>query len=58
MKRFSARLGIVLIITAILLFGGGVVRAGAMLFRANVGIYEALILGAIGAVVYLSSRRK
>jgi hypothetical protein len=51
-------LGIGLILIAILWFGAGIIRTGALLFRANVGIYEALILAVIGIVVLLSSRRK
>jgi len=39
-------------------FGSSIVRAGALLLRANVGIYEALIVAVIGVTVLLSSRRK
>ena len=58
MKNTAARLGMTLLLIAILWFGSGILRTGALLFRANVGIYEALILAAIGIVVLLSSRRK
>ena len=57
-KNTSTRLGIGLILIAILWFGAGIIRTGALLFRANVGIYEALILAVIGIVVLLSSRLK
>jgi len=58
LKNTATRLGIALILIAIVWFGSGIIRTGALLLRANVGIYEALIVAVIGIVVLLSSRRK
>ena len=57
-RSTATRIGIALILIAMVWFGSSIVRAGALLLRANVGIYEALIVAVIGVFVLLSSRRK
>ena len=58
MKRGTWVLGIVVIVFAVLWFASGALRMGVMMLRANVGLYEALILAVLGAILLLTSRRR
>jgi hypothetical protein len=57
-KRSTWILGIILVIVALVWFASGALRMGVLMLRANVGMYEALILAVLGLAVMLSSRRK
>jgi hypothetical protein len=50
--------GLVLLAAAALLFVLGAARVGFVVARATVGLYEAIIIAALGLVLYLTSRRE
>ena len=52
------RIGIVIIILAALSFILSTARVAFMVARANLGLWEAVIIAALGLVLVLSSRRK
>ena len=58
MSKFLFRIGIVIIILAALSFILSTARVAFMVARANLGLWEAVIIAALGLVLVLSSRRK
>jgi hypothetical protein len=51
-------IGTICVAFAVLWFVSGAVRIGFMVARANVGLYEAIILAALGLALVISSRRR
>jgi len=47
-----------LLAVAVLIFVLGAARIGFVVARATVGLYEAIIIAALGLVLFLTSRRK
>lgn len=57
LRRAGTIIGIICIAAAVLAFVSGAFRMVLAVARANVGLYEALLLGILGLVIVLTSRR-
>ena len=58
MKNPQRTIGITLLAIAAPIFLFGAARIGFLIARASVGLYEALIIAALGLLLFLSSRRR
>ena len=57
MKRAALTIGTIAVVFAALWFVSGAVRMGLMVARANIGLYEAILVAVIGLVLIIFSRR-
>ena len=57
MKRAQRTVAIILLALAVTVFVLGAARIGFVVARATVGLYEAIIIAALGLVLLLTSRR-
>jgi hypothetical protein len=58
LKRAALTIGIICFVFAVLWLVSGAVRMGFVVARANIGLYEAVILAALGLALIVSSRRR
>ncbi len=58
MRNTQQMAALALLAVAVLIFVLGAARIGFVVARATVGLYEAIIIAALGLVLFLTSRRK